>query len=357
MKAVIDKYIPFLAEALRGQGVEVVELAPEEITREAVADAEALFVRTRTRVDSALLQGSRVQFVATATIGTDHLDIPYLEQEGIGWASAPGCNAQAVCDYLEECLTTERPPLAERPLRCPTATLSNRLTAEGALYYPDSSYRRRDACVPSTAALNDRLTLGIVGCGHVGSKVKAMAERRGMRVLVSDPPKGLHTPLEQIAAEADVITFHTPLTRTGAYPTYHLCNAEFLGHCRPGTLIINAARGGVVDEEALLQSGLPCAIDTWEGEPDINRNLLRHAWLASYHIAGYSLEGKINASQQVLDAFCRFFQRKACIIDKKAVTLHAHSGDNAPGWLRRITEQLKAQPEAFEQLRKAYPLR
>ena len=327
MKAVIDKYIPFLAEALRGQGVEVVELVPEEITREAVADAEALFVRTRTRVDSALLQGSRVQFVATATIGTDHLDIPYMEQEGIGWASAPGCNAQAVCDYVEECLTTERPPLAERPLRCPTA------------------------------ALSDRLTLGLVGCGHVGSKVKAMAERRGMRVLVSDPPKGLHTPLEQIAAEADVITFHTPLTRTGAYPTYHLCNAEFLEQCRPGTLIINAARGGVVDEEALLQSGLPCAIDTWEGEPDINRDLLRHAWLASYHIAGYSLEGKINASQQVLDAFCRFFQRKACIIDKKAVTLHAHSGDNAPGWLRRITEQLKAQPEAFEQLRKAYPLR
>ena len=321
MKAVIDKYIPFLAEALRGQGVEVVELVPEEITREAVADAEALFVRTRTRVDSALLQGSRVQFVATATIGTDHLDIPYLEQEGIGWASAPGCNAQAVCDYVEECLRTER------PLRCPTATLS------------------------------DRLTLGLVGCGHVGSKVKAMAERRGMQVLVSDPPKGLHTPLEQIAAEADVITFHTPLTRTGAYPTYHLCDAAFLGLCRPGTLIINAARGGVVDEEALLQSGLPCAIDTWEVEPDINRDLLRHAWLASYHIAGYSLEGKINASQQVLDAFCRFFQRKACIIDKKAVTLHAHSGDNAPGWLRRITEQLKAQPEAFEQLRKAYPLR
>ena len=327
MKAVIDKYIPFLAEALRGQGVEVAELAPEEITREAVADAEALFVRTRTRVDSALLQGSRVQFVATATIGTDHLDIPYLEQEGIGWASAPGCNAQAVCDYVEECLRTERPPLAERLLRCPTA------------------------------ALNDRLTLGIVGCGHVGSKVKAMAERRGMRVMVSDPPKGLHTPLEQIAAEADVITFHTPLTRTGAYPTYHLCDAAFLGLCRPGTLIINAARGGVVDEEALLQSGLPCAIDTWEGELDINRDLLRHAWLASYHIAGYSLEGKINASQQVLDAFCRFFQRKACIIDKKAVTLHAHSGDNAPGWLRRITEQLKARPEAFEQLRKAYALR
>ncbi len=355
MKVVIDRYIPFLAEALRGQGVEVVELAPEEITREAVADAEALFVRTRTRVDSALLQGSRVQFVATATIGTDHLDIPYLEQARIAWVSAPGCNAQAVCDYVEECLRTER------PLRCPTATLNDRLTAEGALYSPDSSYRtarpRQGRGVPSTAALNDRLTLGIVGCGHVGSKVKAMAERRGMRVLVSDPPKGLHTPLKQIAAEADVITFHTPLTRTGAFLTYHLCDAEFLVHCRPGTLIINAARGGVVDEEALLHSGLPCAIDTWEGEPDINRDLLQHAWLASYHIAGYSLEGKINASQQVLDAFCRFFQRKACIIDKKAVTLHARLGDSAPGWLQRITEQLKARPEAFEQLRKAYALR
>ena len=327
MKAVIDQYIPFLAEALQAQGVAVVTLAPEAITHEAVADAEALFVRTRTRVDGALLEGTRVRFVATATIGTDHLDIPYLEQSGIAWASAPGCNAQAVCDYVEECLRLNDRLATERPLRCPTATLS------------------------------DRLTLGIVGCGHVGSKVKAMAERRGMRVLVSDPPKGLHIPLAQLAAEADVITFHTPITRAGAYLTYHLCDAEFLVHCRPGTLIINAARGGVVDEEALLHSGLPCAIDTWEGEPDINRALLRQAWLASYHIAGYSLEGKINASQQVLDAFCRFFQRKACIIDKKAVTLHARSGDSAPGWLQRITEELKAHPDGFERLRKAYVLR
>ncbi|MGM9811190.1 MAG: 4-phosphoerythronate dehydrogenase [Paludibacteraceae bacterium] len=336
MKAVIDKYIPFLAEALRGLGVEVVELAPKEITREAVADAEVLFVRTRTQVDRALLQGSRVQFVATATIGTDHLDIPYLEQEGIAWVSAPGCNAQAVCDYVEEAV----------------AQFENEKFENLKIISSEGSFSNFQ-----TFKFSNLKTLGLVGCGHVGSKVKAMAERRGMRVLVSDPPKGLHTPLEQIAAEADVITFHTPLTRTGAYPTYHLCNAEFLGHCRPGTLIINAARGGVVDEEALLQSGLPCAIDTWEGEPDINRDLLRHAWLASYHIAGYSLEGKINASQQVLDAFCRFFQRKACIIDKKAVTLHARFGDSAPGWLQRITEQLKARPEAFEQLRKAYALR
>ena len=261
MKAVIDQYIPFLSEALQAQGVDVVALAPEAITHEAVADAEALFVRTRTRVDGALLQGTRVRFVATATIGTDHLDIPYLEQAGVAWASAPGCNAQAVCDYVEECLRLNDRLATERPLRCPTA------------------------------ALSDRLTLGLVGCGHVGSKVKAMAERRGMRVLVSDPPKGLHFPLEQLAAEADVITFHTPLTRTGAFPTYHLCDAAFLSHCRPRTLIINAARGGVVDEEALLQSGLPCAIDTWVGEPDLNRDLLRDAWLASYHIVGYSLEG------------------------------------------------------------------
>lgn len=311
MKVVIDKYIPFLAEALRAQDVEVATLAPEEITRATVADSQALFVRTRTHVDSALLHGTRVRFVATATIGTDHLDIPYLEQQGIAWASAPGCNAQAVCDYVEEAISQ----------------------------------------------FENGKTLGLVGCGHVGSKVKAMAERRGMRVLVSDPPKGMHLPLEQLAAEADVITFHTPLTRTGAFPTYHLCDAAFLSHCRAGTLIINAARGGVVDEEALLQSGLPCAIDTWEGEPDINRNLLQHAWLASYHIAGYSLEGKINASQMVLDAFCRFFQRKACIIDKKAVTLHAHLGDSEPGWLLRITEQLKAQPDGFERLRKSYALR
>lgn len=305
---VIDKYIPCLAQVLTAAGEQVVALEPEAITPVAVKGAKALFVRTRTRINKELLEGSAVRLVATATIGTDHIDFDYCHARGIKVVSAPGCNAQAVCDYIKEVLDE----------------------VGGA-------------------------SIGVVGYGHVGKKVVAMAKARGMQVVINDPPLGLFGDV----FACDIVTFHTPLTLTGDYPTYHLCDDAFLRHLKNEAVIINAARGGVVDEQALLQSGHPFVLDCWENEPHINPQMVgsKNALLTSMHIAGYSLEGKMNASQQCLDAFCEYFSLPALKIDKKVVSLQSQLGDSASGWLRRVSEQLKAQPQSFEQLRKKYVLR
>ena len=190
-----------------------------------------------------------------------------------------------------------------------------------------------------------------------------MAERKGYKVFLSDPPLGIGMSLNELAPLCDVLTFHTPLTREGEHPTYHLCDANILRLCKPNTLIINAARGGVVDEQALIPFLSPLAlsphrliacIDCWEGEPNLNQELLKKVDLASFHIAGYSIQGKMNASEMCLRAFCEFFSLPILSINKKAVPLQ---GDSEKGWLMRITEQLKASPEHFEQLRKQYRLR
>ena len=318
-QVIIDKGIPFL-EGVFPPEIEVLHLSPEDITPESVRYADALFVRTRTQINKELLHGSNVRFVATATIGFDHIDQDYCREAGIHWVSCPGCNAQAVCDYVEEAIS-------------------------------------------SIKSGENALTIGIVGYGHVGKLVAQMAQRRGYQVLLSDPPLGIGLPLEQLAPLCDVLTFHTPLTQDGEHPTYHLCDANILRLCKPGTLIINAARGGVIDEQALLSCLSPLAssphrliasIDCWENEPNINQDLLRHVELASFHIAGYSIQGKMNASEMCLRAFCEFFSLPILSINKKVVPLQ---GDSEPGWLKRISAQLKAAPEHFEQLRKQYKLR
>ena len=318
-QVIIDKGIPFL-EGVFPPEIEVLHLSPEDITPESVRYADALFVRTRTQINKELLHGSNVRFVATATIGFDHIDQDYCREAGIHWVSCPGCNAQAVCDYVEEAIS-------------------------------------------SIKSGENALTIGIVGYGHVGKLVAQMAQRRGYQVLLSDPPLGIGLPLEQLAPLCDVLTFHTPLTQDGEHPTYHLCDANILRLCKPGTLIINAARGGVIDEQALLSCLSPLAssphrliasIDCWENEPNINQDLLRHVELASFHIAGYSIQGKMNASEMCLRAFCEFFSLPILSINKKVVPLQ---GDSEPGWLKRISAQLKASPEHFEQLRKQYKLR
>ena len=188
-----------------------------------------------------------------------------------------------------------------------------------------------------------------------------MAEHHGYRVLLSDPPLGIGSSLKEIAPQCDILTFHTPLTRDGEHPTYHLCDAEILRLCKPNTLIINAARGGVIDEQALLSHliassphRLIASIDCWENEPQLNRELLQRVDLASFHIAGYSIAGKMKASEMCLHAFCEFFSLPILSINKKVVPLH---GDSESGWLKRISNQLKSQPDNFEQLRKSYPLR
>ena len=320
MQVVIDKGIPFL-DGVFPSDIEVLHLSPEEITPCTVRNADALFVRTRTRINKELLHGSKVLFVATATIGFDHIDQSYCREAGIHWVSCPGCNAQAVCDYVEEAIA--------------------------------SSPHRLIASSP--------ITIGIVGYGNVGKLVAQMAENHGYRVLLSDPPLGIGFSLKEIAPQCDVLTFHTPLTYDGEYPTYHLCDAEILRLCKPNALIINAARGGVIDEQALLSHliassphRLIASIDCWENEPQLNQELLQRVDLASFHIAGYSIAGKMRASEMCLHAFCEFFSLPILSINKKVVPLH---GDSESGWLKRISDQLKAAPEHFEQLRKAYLLR
>lgn len=309
MVIVIDQHIPFIVEAVRKEWpqVDIFPMKPEEMDAAAVKDADVLTVRTRTQVDASLLEGSHVRMVCTATIGFDHIDTAYCESHGIRWMSCPGCNAQAVCDYIEEVLTEVR----------------------------------------TTG------TIGIVGVGHVGSLVAKMAERKSLKVLLNDPPKGIGVSLDEIAAQCDIITFHVPLDET----TYHLCDASFLAQCRPDALIINAARGGVVDEKALLASGHPFILDTWEKEPNIDPEVVAHAQLASMHIAGYSLEGKRNASQMCLDAIGEQFALPAINLQSTIYNLQSPIGDTSPGWLARISTQLKAHPEQFETLRKNYVLR
>lgn len=303
MRILIDKYIPFLQGVLDNLA-QVCYIEPEQFTPEAVRDADALIIRTRTQCNRLLLDGSRVQFIATATIGTDHIDLDYCRTRNIRVVSCPGCNAQAVCDYVEETL--------------------NEVAAR-------------------------QLSIGIVGVGHVGSLVAKMAERRGMRVVLNDPPRGMTGDV----TGCDVITFHTPLTRNGTYPTYHLCDGNFLSRCQPDALIINAARGGVVEEQALLDSTQRFVIDTWEGEPNISSKVLDRALLASFHIAGYSVQGKRNASQTCMDALSQHFNLPKLNISSECIT----AGDSRKGWLKRVSDQLKANPTAFEQLRKQYALR
>ena len=314
-QVIIDKGIPFL-EGVFPPEIKVLHLSPEDITADAVREADALFVRTRTQINKDLLQGSRVRFVATATIGFDHIDQVYCHDMGIEWVSCPGCNAQAVCDYIEEAISS----------------IKNNQTD---------------------------LTIGIIGYGHVGKLVAQMAERKGYRVLISDPPLGIGMSLSELAPQCDILTFHTPLTHDGEHATYHLCNADIMRMCKPNVLIINAARGGVVDEKALIEHlklnpNTQIVVDCWENESHINHTLLEKVNLATYHIAGYSVQGKMNASEMCLRAFCEFFSLPILSINKKAVPLH---GDSEPGWLKRISDQLKATPEHFEQLRKNYPLR
>lgn len=317
MKVLIDNAIPFVQGVLEPYA-RVEYLSPETFTAAKVKDADALIIRTRTKVNRELLEGSKVRFVATATIGFDHIDTAFCESKHIFWTASPGCNAQAVCDYVEEALSM--------------------LPLDG----------------------NKQPVIGVVGVGNVGSLVSSMAERKGMVVLQNDPPKKIGVSLGEIEEKCDIITFHTPLLNEGRYPTFHLCDEAFLARCKKGCFILNAARGGIVDEKALLAAMNShhiggAIIDCWENEPELLHDLVGSPYLlgASMHIAGYSLQGKWNATQMCLDAFAHYFN----LPKLKANPIHIEAGDSASGWLKRITDQLKSQPENFELLRKNYRLR
>lgn len=339
MKAVIDDKIPFIKGEIEKLVDETVYLKGSEIGPKDVADADILVVRTRTHCNEALLKDSQVRFIVTATIGHDHLDKDYLKQAGIQWTNCPGCNASSVCQYIHNSLLV-------------------------------------------LGLLKKGLTVGVVGVGHVGTLVANDLEKKGLTVLRCDPPKGEKYALPQLAELCDIITFHTPLTKDGEYPTYHMADAAFFSSLRKKPLIINSSRGPVVDNEALLhalESGQVsnAVIDTWEGEPNLNRKLLAKAIIATPHIAGYSADGKANATRMSLQAIAQFIMKNASFNvnpprlprnfsyadTEPKVTIDPFINGKAPNGKislydpRVDTARLKAHPEAFESLRGNYPLR
>ena len=275
MRIVADENIPLLDEFFAGFG-EIRRLPGRSIDAAAVADADLLLVRSVTQVDRALLDGSAVKFVGTCTIGTDHLDLDYFQQAGITWASAPGCNARGVVDYVLGSLLV----LAEQQ----GVDLATR-------------------------------TYGVVGAGQVGSRLLKVLRGLGWRVLVCDPPRqalegGDFVSLQQVLAECDVISLHTPLERLGEHPTYHLFDHARLAALKPGSWLINASRGAVVDNQALREllpqrSDLQVVLDVWEGEPQADVELAALCRIATPHIAGYSLDGKLRGTAQIYQALCQ----------------------------------------------------
>lgn len=335
MRVIIDDKIPFIEGQLEQIGIQTRYLPGKAITREAVASADALIVRTRTLCNEALLSGSRVRFIATATIGYDHLDTAYLDQAGIAWTNCPGCNAASVAQYIGSSLLV----------------------------------MRKTGILPPTGG-----TLGVIGVGHVGSRVAQVACELGFRVLLNDPPRqasgetGFQT-LDTLAQECDVLTFHTPLVRDGQWPTFHMADKAFFASLRHCPLLINSSRGEVVDGRALsdaLKQGLirQAVIDTWENEPDIDRGLLEQVAIGTPHIAGYSADGKANATRMALEALARHFGIDATFrIEPPALPASLIPEADAVRRAlqlydpRRDSEALKNAPDAFEALRGNYPLR
>ena len=329
MKVVVDNKIPYIFPALDALGLEVVAMAGADIDPADVRDADILIVRTRTHVGSALLHGSSVRLVVTATIGYDHLDTTWLDAVGIEWHNCPGCNATSVAQYVETSLLA--------------------LTEERGLRL-------------------DRSTLGIVGYGHVGTAVHEALKGKMRNILTCDIKAGDFCSLQDIAQQCDIISFHTPLTMDGPHPTWHLADKAFFDSLQHRPVIINAARGGVVDEQALLcamDAGRVGAaiIDTWEHEPHPDPTLLRRAFIATPHIAGYSADGKANATRMCLKYVRKSLRIPGTEVDNPlfhpeqylpVVAARTPLERYDP---RRDSETLKQAPHMFEFLRGNYPLR
>ncbi|MEH4695283.1 4-phosphoerythronate dehydrogenase PdxB [Atlantibacter hermannii] len=277
MKILVDENMPYARDLFARLG-EVTAVPGRPIPVEKLDDADALMVRSVTKVNSQLLDGKNVRFVGTATAGTDHVDQDYLAQAGIAFSAAPGCNAIAVVEYVFSALLM----LAER----------------------------------DGFQLTDR-TVGIVGVGNVGGRLQKRLEALGVRTLLCDPPRaangepGDFQPLDKLVEEADILTFHTPLYKDGPYKTWHLADEALISRLKPGTILINACRGAVVDNAALLKcleagQKLSTVLDVWEPEPDLNVALLEKVDIGTAHIAGYTLEGKARGTTQVFEAYSAF---------------------------------------------------
>lgn len=351
MLIVADENIPLLDAFFAGFG-DIRRVPGRSIDRATVEHADVLLVRSVTNVNRALLDGSKVRFVGTCTIGTDHLDLDYFNEAGICWSSAPGCNARGVVDYVLGSLMT----LAE---------------IEGA----DLTQR----------------TYGVVGAGEVGGRLIKVLKGLGWNVKVCDPPRqaaegGDYVSLEQIIEQCDVISLHTPLTRSGNSATWHLFDQQRLQQLKQGAWLINAARGPVVDNVALREvllerEDLQAVLDVWEKEPEVVPALAELCVLATPHIAGYSLDGKQRGTAQIYQAYCAFSGQPAAIQLSELlpatwlseVSLH---GDSDPAWAlamlcrgvydprrddadfrRSLVGNVAEQRAAFDVLRKQYPVR
>ncbi len=345
MKIIIDDKIPYIQGALE-PFAEVVYFPGSKTTPEIVKDADALITRTRTICNRSLLEGSSVKFIATATIGYDHIDTEYCKQVGIQWTNAPGCNAESVNQYIASALFSW--------------SMRNRTDLAGK-------------------------TIGIVGVGNVGSRVAKTCEILGMNVLLNDPPRERKegsekfVSLETIQKEADIITFHVPLNMTGDDSTFHLVSKKFLLNLPKTPLLINSCRGEVVDTNAVSVSIQSCNIsgyiaDCWENEPDIDAGLLKLSVFGTPHIAGYSKDGKANGTKMSVQAISRFFNLDIANWEPSGIESPENPVVDIDGNHRReysiLAEAvlstydietddavLRENPKRFEKLRGDYPVR
>jgi len=349
MIIVVDEAIPYWDEAFPRLG-EVRPFSGRKLRPADVKDANALVVRSITRVDASLLEGSSVRFVGSATIGMDHMDVEYLKARGVYFTNAAGCNANAVAEYIVAALLV----MAKR-----------------------KGWNLRSK------------SIAIIGVGNVGSRVEKKARILGIRVLLCDPPlrEARSDPrylfLDDVL-DADILTFHVPLTSDGPYPTYHMVDKNVLERLSPKQFLINTARGPVFNgrdlKESLRAGRLEGAVlDVWEGEPDIDLSLLDLAEIGTPHIAGYSIDGKIRATEMMFEGICRYFQLQASwdssSLYPAASAIRSEAGLKGDDALRSVVLQaynilrddgnlraLHSLPEdragaGFDRLRNEYPLR
>ena len=345
IRIIADDKIPFLKGALEAYA-DIQYLPGKSITADVVKTADAIITRTRTKCNEELLKGSEVKFIASATIGYDHIDTGYCEAAGIEWTNAPGCNASSVQQYILSALLNL-----------------------GGLKKMDLS----------------KLTLGVIGVGNVGSKVSRAAELLGMRVLKNDPPRARiegnsgFVDLPVLLRQSDIVTMHVPLNMGGEYLTYHMVNKAFIDQMRDGAILINTSRGQVVEEETMqlaieTKKLSDVILDVFENEPDLNSELLDLLLWATPHIAGYSSDGKANGTMMSVQALSRFF--KLGLDDWKPLNVPAPeqqelyldaSGSDIQEMIAGVylntydikedDKKLRSNPEKFEALRGDYPLR
>ncbi len=340
MKIIADKNIPYLKGILEKYG-DVEYLAGSEFTKQSVKEADTLIVRTVTYFGKEILEGSNVKLICSATIGYDHIDTKYCEEHGITWKNAPGCNSGSVMQYIISALIV----LAKKQ----NFDLKNK-------------------------------TIGIVGVGNVGKKVAKACELLGMHILLNDPPReetedltDNFVSLDIIKKEADIITFHTPLTKEGKHKTYHFADKNFFTSLSKKPVIINSARGGIIDPEAIkeaINKGQVSAtiIDCWENEPDIDTQYLKIVDIATPHIAGYSADGKANATRMSLENLCDYWRlskepikqiKVSDIIDSEINGSTTSLEDIILKTYNPVNDckNFVSSPESFSLLRGNYPLR